>query len=145
MLNDALSRAHAFRSRGVTLKFPEQSLSGVRDEDGMVVFALAAPYVRMDAWGFSCLLWTRAEARKQSASDIIAGSDLERLGHCRLALRHGIAEGFVVYGDATSKCRDDVIALRVVKAGEEYWAKWGWAARADCPRRHTVASMAGIQ
>ena len=59
MWNGALSRARAFEWHGVTLKFPARSRSGVRADDGMVVFALPAAQVRLDDWGCSCLLWAR--------------------------------------------------------------------------------------
>jgi len=122
MCTSAASRARAFQQQGVTLQFPARSRSGVRDYDGVIVFAMAAAEVRRDDWGFSCLLWTPAS------------SDLERLGHCRLAQRCGIAEGFLLYRDEAALGREGMLALRVVKANEEYWARWGHAARPESPR-----------
>ena len=84
--NSALSRARFFRSYGVALEAPARSRSGVRADDGMVVFALPAARVSVDAWGCSCLLWTVTDRLGDRA-----GSD-ERLRHCRLAVRHGVAE-----------------------------------------------------
>ena len=121
MCNSAASRALAFQQQGVTLQFPARSRSGVRD-DGVVVFAIPAAEVRRDDWGFSCLLWTPAS------------SDLERLEHCRLAQRCGIAEGFMLYRDDAAPGRGGMLALRVVKVNEEFWARWGHAARAESPR-----------
>jgi hypothetical protein len=122
MCNGAASRARLFQQQGVTLQFPARSRSGVRDYDGVVVFAMAAAEVRRHDWGFSCLLWTPAS------------SDGERLEHCRLARRCGIAEGFLWYGDEATSDREGTLALRVVKASEEYWARWGYVARTELPQ-----------
>jgi hypothetical protein len=61
----------------------------------------------------------------------------ERLEHCALALEGGAAEGLLVYGkpaavDAPKRKGDSadrvdpqrILALRVEKRGEEYWATW---------------------
>ena len=40
MWTGALSIARAFEGLGVTLKFPSLSRSGVRGDDGMIVFAM---------------------------------------------------------------------------------------------------------
>ena len=105
--------------------------SGVRDEDGVVVFAMAAGEVRSDPWGFSCLLWRPAS------------TDAQRLRHCRLAVRNGMAEGFLFYGGAARAREGEMLSLRVLKLGKEYWAKWGSVACAMMPRR--FASGAGAR
>jgi hypothetical protein len=142
MSDAGLSRARAFRWHGIALKFPARSRSGMRSDDGMVVFAMPAAAVRMDEWGSMCPLWLPADRASESA----AGSAIseEVLEHCRLAVRHGIAEGFVLHSEATSPHGPELLALRVVKAGEEYWAKWGSAARAELPRRHALAVSAPL-
>ena len=134
MWNGALARASGFESRGVTLTFPARSRSGVRDVDGMVVFAIAAALVRQEHWGCSCLLW--APAPRAAATALDEASHAETLKHCRLAIHHGVAEGFLVYDAEPSPHGIDVIALRVVKARKEYWAKWGFLPRAQLPPRY---------
>jgi len=126
-----LARASAFATQGVTLKYPGVSWSGVRSEDGMVVFAIHAADVRFADWGASSILWSPQTAAAQATPR--AGSE-ERLEHCRLALRHGVAEGFLVRGSETLFFQPEVLALRVVSVGERYWARWGAVARAHAPR-----------
>ena len=128
MRRSALTIARAFEWRGVTLKFPALSRSGVRSEDGMVVFAMPRARVRVNDWGCSCPLWIPADAGVGRGSD--GASDLERLQHCRLAIRHGVAEGFLLDGNVAPASESEALALRVVKAGGEYWATWGAVARA---------------
>jgi len=100
--------------------------SRVRDDDGVVVFAMPAERIRVDDWGCSCPLWAPA-AR---GARVVAAADLEKLRHCRMALRQGMAEGFVLHaGEAPGEQRAS-LSLRVVRAGQEYWARWGCAARA---------------
>lgn len=137
MWNTALSRAHAFESQGVTLTFPARSRSGVRDSDGMVVFAIAAAQVRHEHWGFRCVLW--APAPRAAAVAVDLASHAETLEHCRLAMRQGVAEGFLVYDVEPATHGIDLVALRVVKAGREYWAKWGFAPRAQLTGQHASA------
>lgn len=137
MWNSALSRARAFESQGVTLTFPARSRSGVRHADGMVVFAIAAASVRHEHWGCTCLLWAPAPAAAAAAVDV--ASHAETLKHCRLAMRQGVAEGFLVYDAEPAPHGVDVVALRVVKAGQEYWAKWGFAPRAQLPGQYAAA------
>jgi hypothetical protein len=139
MWNSALARASAFQSQGVTPTFPARSRSGVRDVDGVVVFAIAAALVRQEHWGFSCLLWAPAPSAAATALD--QASHAETLDHCRLATRHGTAEGFLVYDAEPAPHGVDVVALRVVKAGKEYWGKWGFAPRAELPRRCAAGSV----
>lgn len=136
MCNAAVRRALAFRSQGVSLKFPARSRSGVRDCDGLVVFAMAAAQVRVDEWGCSCLLWAPAS---RSADAIDGASERERLEHCRAAVRCGMAEGFLLYGDEAPVEREGMLALRVVKAGREYWARWGCVARTESPGQRASA------
>ena len=112
-----------------------RSHSGLRSDDGVVVFAMPASEVRSDDWGFSCLLWAPVARGMRDLR-----SCAERLAHCRLAVRDGMAEGFLVYGDAMAGRADEALALRVVKAGREYWAKWGSAARAMAPAQALCAA-----
>lgn len=116
--NGAAARARAFERYGVTVKSPALSRSGVREHDGMVVFSIAAAEVRTDDWGCSSPLWRPLS------------HDEEALQHCRLAVRRGMAEGFLIYADIAAKDGEGMLALRVVKAGAEYWARWGHGARA---------------
>jgi hypothetical protein len=128
MANRAVLRARFFQSHGVTLESHARSRSGVREEDGMVVFAMSVERVRVDAWGCSCLLWTGCDRLRDHAISV------ETLHHCRLAVQHGVAEGFLLGRDhAPMECRQ-LLALRVVKVGREYWAKWGHAVRAELAR-----------
>lgn len=120
-----LSRLRAFEMRGVTLRDPSLSWGGVRCDDGAVVLALWAGDILADDQGCSCLLWAPAIAR--GWTDGV--SRQERLDHCRLAVLHGGAEGLLVCGDAALVDPDIILALRVVKLGDEYWAKWGSAVR----------------
>jgi hypothetical protein len=113
-----LSRTDAFREQGVSLKFPSSSWSGVRADDGMVVFALPANGVLSDWSGSRCLLW-------QPRSDADKRERRERLDHCRLALLRGGAEALLVYGEAEQVDREAVLAIRVERLHREYWARWG--------------------
>jgi hypothetical protein len=142
MSDAGLSRARAFRCHGVTLKFPARSRSGLRSDDGMVVFAMPAGAVRMDEWGSMCPLWLPADRASESAGSRSISEEV--LEHCRLAVRHGIAEGFVLHPGGPFPHGPELLALRVIKAGEEYWAKWGCAARAELPRRHALAESASL-
>ena len=128
MWTGALSIARAFERRGVTLKFPTLSRSGVRGDDGMIVFAMPRAQVRVNDWGCSCPLWVPADAGARRELDRPSG--LERLQHCRLAMRHGLAEGFLLDADDAPETPSEALALRVIKAGDEYWAIWGATARA---------------
>lgn len=130
LCNGAAARARAFERYGVTVTYPALSRSGMREHDGMVVFAIEAAEVRTDDWGCSSVLW-----RPLSRDD-------EALQHCRLAVRRGSAEGFLVYSDGISKECEGMLALRVVKSGAEYWARWGRGARAVL-RRSSVTG-AGV-
>ena len=128
MANRAVSRARFFRSHGVTLECQARSRSGVREEDGMVVFAMPVERVRMNAWGCSCLLWTGFDRLLDDAISV------ETLGHCQLAVQQGVAEGFLLRSDHAPMELEALLELRVVKIGREYWAKWGHAVRAELAR-----------
>jgi len=134
--NGALSRAQVFQWHGVALVFPARSRSGVRGDDGMIIFAMPAERVRVEAWGCSCLLW----AREDGVGDQASGA--ERLEHCELAVRHGIAEGFLLGKDHAPAGDHELVALRVVRAREEYWAQWGFVVRAEPPRVRAPAMAA---
>jgi hypothetical protein len=131
LCNDAAVRARAFERHGVITKRPAQSRSGVRDHDGVVVFAIAAKDVRADDWGCSSLLWSPLSP------------DDEALLHCRLAVRRGVAEGFLTYRDHASEDGEGMLSLRVVKSGGEYWARWGRSVGAVL--RRPRAAGAGLQ
>jgi hypothetical protein len=107
--------------------------SRVREDDGVVVFAMPAARVRVDDWGCSCPLWVPGtrEAR------VVVASDLERLRHCRVALRQGMAEGFVLQAGEQPGAQPEILSLRVIKTGQEYWARWGCAARTGSRRELT--------
>jgi hypothetical protein len=125
MANRAVLRARFFQSHGVTLESHARSRSGVREDDGMVIFAMPVARVRVDAWGCSCLLWTGCDRLLDEA----ISAETQR--HCRLAIQHGVAEGFLLGRDhAPMECQG-LVALRVVEFGREYWAKWGHAVRAE--------------
>ena len=47
---------------------------------------------------------------------------------------HGGADGLLVCGDAGLVEPDAILALRVEKRRDEYWATWGFAARTQTPR-----------
>ena len=128
-----LSRAHAFEAQGVTLRYPTRSWSGVRFEDGVVVLALRECDIQGHDEGFSCLLWAPLIEGVTHWAD--RPSRQERLEHCRLAVVHGGADGLLVCGDAALVEPDALLALRVEKRRDEYWATWGFAARTQTPRR----------
>ena len=139
MANRAVLRARFFHSHGVRLESQARSLSGVREEDGMVVFAMPVERVRVDASGCSCLLWTGSDRSRDDAMNA------ETLRHCTLAVQHGGAEGFLLGSDqAAMKCQA-LLALRVVKIGPDYWAKWGHAARAEPARAAACNDAASFQ
>lgn len=137
LTNGAVLRAQFFRLHGVTLQSQSRSRSGVRDEDGMVVFAMPAERVSVDVWGCSCLLWAGSNRLLHSALGV------ERLRHCRLAVQQGQAEGFLINKDQAPIEAPELLSVRVVKVGTEYWARWGSAARAE--RSRTRASYRGAR
>lgn len=131
LCNNAALRARAFERYGVVVKYPALSRSGLRDHDGMVVFAIAANDVRTDDWGCSSLLWQPLSR------------DDEALQHCRLAVRRGVAEGFLIYADRAAEDEEGMVSLRVVKSGGEYWARWGHCAPAVL--RRSCAAGVGVE
>jgi hypothetical protein len=140
-----LPRANAFAARGVTLKYPERSWSGVSMRDGAVVLAMRTVDVHVNDDGCSCLLWARA------MEWVHGPSKQERLEHCQLAMLHGAAEGLLDYGESTGVDPDESVSLRVIRICGEYWAKWGSATRprvAECsafPTGHMqVARLAAL-
>ena len=104
-----LTRARAFSSRGVLLSLRGRSRSGVRDDDGMVVFAMPAAAVRIDERGCLCPLWLPADHAGEDEQDRELSEEL--LEHCRLAVHHGLAEGFLLYGDASLARASDTPAV----------------------------------
>ena len=126
--NGAVLRAQFFRLHGVTLASPSRSTSGLRQEDGMVVFAMCTDRVSIDPWGCSCLLWAGCDRLPNDALS------LGTLRHCRLAAQRGIAEGFLLDRRHAPVERQELVELRVVKVGTEYWARWGKAARGELLR-----------
>lgn len=135
-LQKLIARRTAFQMRGVQLHAGMSSWSGVRMEDGMVVFSLWAEDVQRAEGGCSYLLWAPNDSGARPWSDSAGGK--ERLQHCRLAHERGCAEGLLVYGErqlgrlpedrAASIAGVDpevVIALQVVQCGESFWAVWG--------------------
>jgi hypothetical protein len=115
-----LSLAHAFKAQGVVLKYPSCSRSGIRWEDGVVVFALEETEVRASAGGFRCLLWSPGSQSR----DVGAGPGLkERREHARLAACRGSADGLLVKSGAVVDA-DAVLTLRVERRRGEYWASW---------------------
>ena len=123
--NGAVLRARFFHSHGVALESVSRSRSGVREEDGIVVFAMPSERVSVDAWGCSCLLWPGSN---RLPADPLS---LETLRHCRLAVQQGLAEGFLLDRDQAPIDGPQLLALRVVKSGTEFWARWGAASRAE--------------
>ena len=107
-----LTRFRAFHERGVKLKFPSRSWSGVRADDGTVILAIRARDLRRDKRGSRC---------KLSAPDAAAREEF--LKHCRLAELRGNAEGLLTYGDDATVDPSVVLALRVVRRNDEYWAE----------------------
>ena len=139
LTNGAVLRARFFHLHGVMLQSQSRSRSGVRDEDGMVVFAMSTARVSVDAWGCSCLLWAGSNRLLHDALSV------ETLRHCRLAIQHGVAEGFLVDRDQAPIEPQELVAVRVVKVGAEYWARWGNAARAERSRTRTSSRGARSQ
>jgi hypothetical protein len=121
-----LSRLEAFKAQGVAVKYPARSWSGVRWEDGVVVFAIRDADVQAHEEAFSCLLWSPGVAGETNWVD---RCQQERLEHCCLAALHGGADGFLVCGEAARVQPNALVALHVEKRRNEYWATWGSAAR----------------
>lgn len=129
MRSGAFLTARAFEWRGVTLSYPARSRSGLRDADGVVVFAMPRCRVRVNDWGCSCLLWLPSDTGH--GEELAGAIGRERLRHCRLAVRLGMAEGFLLDAHGVPAAPTEVLSLRVMRAGAEYWATWGGVARAS--------------
>lgn len=132
------SRVMAFQAQGVTLRYPSHSWSGVREDDGVVVVAIRATDVQVHDWGCSCLLWCPAP---RCGEEIERASHQERFEHCLLAVRLGTAEALVAYGQDAAFNAGEVIAMSVVKIGDQYWATWGSVARAEDSTRDPLPGM----
>ena len=118
MQSKMVSRAAAFSAQGVTLRYPAASWSGVRGDDGMVVFAILAEDVIVDDQGSRCLLWSPALGRQRSLVKE------ERLRHCILALGHGHAESVLAFAGGLEVDPTLLLSIRVARHRKEYWAQW---------------------
>jgi hypothetical protein len=120
-----VSLSQAFRAQGIRLKFPTRSRSGIRWEDGAVVIAMDRRDVQSSAEGFRCRLWRPVHERRAPGADwpILK----ERYEHCRLAARHGSAEGLLIEKGGLVES-DALLTLVVERRGAEYWASWGTTA-----------------
>ena len=114
----------------------------MRLKDGAVVLAIRECDVHGDDEGFSCLLWT--PVIEATTEWVDRPSKQERLEHCRLAIVHGGADGLLVCGEAALVEPDAILALRVEKRRDEYWATWGFAARTQTPERAREARFASF-
>ena len=123
-----LSVGQAFRAQGVTLKYPTRSRSGVRSEDGAVVIALERSEIEASADGYRCRLWSPLS--ETCTAGVNWPSMKERLEHCRLAARHGGADGLLIEQGAAVE-PDVVVTMHVERRGVEYWASWGTVARSQ--------------
>ena len=113
-----IPRVRAFEARGVSLKYPSRSRSGVRADDGAVILAIRARDLRRHRRGSRCVVWAPDEAR--GAMDPVSRDLLE---HCRLAALRGNAEGLITYGEAAQVDPNVVLPIRVVRRGAQYWAE----------------------
>jgi len=131
-----VARSRAFAARGVHLKDPARSWSGVRPADGKVVFAMWQPSVILRNGSCACLLWAPNRDGRRPWSDSEAGR--ERLEHCKAALHHAGAEGLLVQGIALEGWLPEdrarsvlgvdlsaLVRLDVVANGDEFWGTWG--------------------
>lgn len=134
-----ISLARAFSAQGVTLRDPQHSRSGIREEDGAVVIAMRQSDIQASEYGFSCLLWSPLEERKAGGS--AEPRMEERLLHCRLASSLGAADGLIATGTPEDVESGAVLAMHVVKRRAQYWAMWGFAARAGA--RPAIAMWQG--
>jgi hypothetical protein len=121
-----LSISQAFKAQGVTLKYPARGRSGVRWDDGAVVIAIEAAAVEASADGFHCLLWAPRRNAGLLADRCVYD---ERLEHCRIAARHGGADGLLM-GEGGLVDAHTVLPLHVACRDGEYWAWWGSVVRA---------------
>ena len=123
-----LSVRQAFRAQGVVLKYPMRSRSGVRWEDGAVVIALERADVQATVDGYGCRLWSPVPETR--AAGVHWPSMKERREHCRLAARHGGADGLLIERSSAVEA-DVVLTMHVERRGAEYWASWGTTARSQ--------------
>ena len=134
--HEFMSRSRAFEARGVWLRDPRTSWSGVRKADGMVVMAMWQAAVELREGACTCLLWAPNVDGMRPWSDTAAGR--ERLEHCQLALERQGAEGLLVHGEALEGCLPEdrartvlgvdmeiLIRFQVEMREAEYWASWG--------------------
>jgi hypothetical protein len=126
-----LSMRRAFELHGVMLKYPTRSASGVRFDDGAVMFAIPSEQVRADRRGCKVLLCSPGMRPPLAADE---ASAREWLHHCRLAMRHGVAEGMLVHPDGSGIDATRVLRLRMIELDGEYWASW------DSRRTFIIAS-----
>jgi hypothetical protein len=131
-----VARRRAFEARGVWVQDARSSWGGLRTSDGAVVLALWADAIETENGGCRYLLWAPNVGGSRPWSDQPGGR--ERLEHCQRALKLGVAEGLLVYGE---RCAghipedkaytvlgvdpETVLRFAVEKRGEEYWATWG--------------------
>ena len=117
-----LSVSQVFCAQGISLKYPARSRSGIRWDDGAVVIAMDRRDVDASAEGFRCRLWGPLHERRMAGVEwpLIK----ERYEHCRLAARHGGADGLLIEKGGFVEC-DALLTLLVERRGAEYWASWG--------------------
>jgi len=129
-----LSRAEALRAHGAAPTNPSASWSGIRNDDGMVLFVLCAEDIRTDSAGTRCLLWSPGGGDSPERR--------ERLEHCLRAVEHGQAEALLA--SARGMCVDPrlVLGVRVERHRGEYWAKWGSAGRMVMPPAYDALERA---
>lgn len=131
-----VSRSRAFEARGVMLRDPRKSWSGVRKSDGALVISLWADAIESNGGACRYLLWAPNIHGSRPWSDGAAGK--ERLEHCKLGLHRGRAEGVLVYGEPLEGFLPEdrarsvhgvdpeiVLQLTIERRGDEYWAVWG--------------------
>ena len=140
-----LSLGRAFAARRVWLGDASRRWSGVRKADGVVVIALWHRSIdRVEGGGCACLLWAPNVDGSRPWSDTAAGK--ERLEHCKAALSRGHAEGLLVHGESfPDRLPEDrartvlgieahmVLAMRIERRGDQYWAAWGDKAPTSMP------------
>lgn len=130
-----VSRLSALGTRGAPPANRFWSRSGVRADDGMVVFVLWAEDARVSGTRSEYLLWAPNAEGSRPWSDTPGGN--ERRAHCRLAHERGAAEGLLGYGvriDGTLPEEkvlhfdgvdpENIVPLTIECRGEEYWGVW---------------------
>jgi hypothetical protein len=120
-----LSRAAALRAHGAAPTYPSASWSGIRNDDGMVLFVLCAEDILADSAGTRCLLWSPGEGNSPERC--------ERLEHCIRAIEYGQAEALLASARGMRVDPRRLLAVRVERYRREYWAKWGSAGHAAMP------------